>query len=102
MVVEMKDAPEEYGYRTRGRRLTLVPTPAFCEVYSIEMEGMVERRFFSAAQAISSIWYTSWADAGAPELPFKLKSQSAINMNGLVLFFQGLHKDHQEHVEEDP
>ena len=101
MVREMKDAPEEYGYRTRGRTLTLVPTPAFCEAYSIEMEGMVERRFFSAAQAISSIWYTSWADAGAPELPLKLKSQSDINMNGLVRFFQDLHKDHQEHVEAD-
>jgi len=96
MVREMKDAPEDYGYRTRGRTLTLVPTPAFCEAYSIEMEGMVERRFFSAAQAISSIWYTSWADAGAPELPLKLKSQSDNTMNELVRLFQGLYKDHKE------
>ena len=101
IVREMKDVPEEYGYRTRGRTLTLVSTPAFCKAYSKEMNGMVEKRFFSAAQAISSILYTSWADAGAPELPLKLKSQNDINMNGLVRFFQGLHKDHQEHVEED-
>ena len=63
------------------------------------MEGMVERRFFSAAQAISSIWYTAWADAGAPELPLKLKSQSDDTKNELARFFQGLHKDHQEHDE---
>jgi hypothetical protein len=99
MVREMKDVPEDYGYRTRGRTLTLVPTPAFCEAYSSAMEGMVERRFFSAAQAISSIWYTAWADAGAPELPLKLKSQSDDTKNELVRFFQGLHKDHQEHDE---
>jgi len=98
MVREMKDAPEDYGYRTRGRTLTLVPTPAFCEAYSNEMEGMVERRFFSAAQAISSIWYTSWADAGAPELPLKLESHAK---SELVRFFQGLHKDHKEHDEAD-
>jgi hypothetical protein len=97
MVREMKDEPEDYGYRTRGRTLTLVPTPAFCEAYSKAMEGMVERRFFSAAQAISSIWYTSWADAGAPELPLKFKSQSNDAKNELVRFFQGLYKDHQEH-----
>jgi len=101
IVREMKDVPEEYGYRTRGRTLSLVPTPAFCEAYSKEMNGMVEKRFFSAAQAISSMWYTSWADAGAPELPLKLKSQNDINMNGLVRFFQGLQKDHQENVEVD-
>jgi hypothetical protein len=96
MVREMKEAPEDYGYRTRGRTLTLVPTPAFCEAYSTAMEGMVERRFFSAAQAISSIWYTSWADAGAPVLPLKLKSQSDNTTNELIRFFQGLHKDHKE------
>ena len=102
MVREKKDVPEDYGYRTRGRTLTLVPTPAFCEAYSSAMEGMVERRFFSAAQAISSIWYTSWADAGAPELPLKLNRQSEGTKNELVRFFQDLYKDHMEHDEEAP
>lgn len=101
MVREMGNVPEEYGYRTRGRTLTLVPTPKFCKAYSDAMDGMVEKQFFDAAKAISSIWYTAWVDAGAPNLQVKLNIERGRSINELVRFFQGLRKDHQELDEVD-
>ncbi|PCJ81516.1 MAG: S1/P1 Nuclease [Bacteroidetes bacterium] len=65
---ERPDAPEIWGYRTRGRTLSLIPTPAFCEEYGRALDGMVERRFYMSAEGIASVWYSAWVDAGAPDL----------------------------------
>ena len=32
------------------------------------MNGMVERRLRAAINAVGSIWYTAWVDAGQPDL----------------------------------
>ena len=100
-VREVENAPEGYGYRTRGRTLTLVPTSDFCDAYSDAMGGMVEKRFYMAAKAISSIWYSAWADAGAPDLSLTVNHNMKDSKNGLVRFFQDLLKDQLEHVEDD-
>ena len=92
----MGNVTGEYGYRTRGRTLALVPTPKFCKAYSEAMDGMVEKQFFDAAKAISSIWYTAWVDAGAPHLQVKLNVERGRSINELARFFQGLRKDPQE------
>ena len=54
-----------------------------------------------AAEAISSIWYSAWADAGAPDLPITMNHNIKGSKNGLVRFFQDLLKDQLEHVEDD-
>tara|TARA_B100000780_G_scaffold115209_1_gene80795 strand:- start:2243 stop:3229 length:987 start_codon:yes stop_codon:yes gene_type:complete len=97
---EIENAPFGYGYRTRGRTLTLVPTPEFCKQYGEAMSGMVEQRFFSAAQAISSIWYSAWADAGAPQLTNQLKPEPSSIKNELIRILQDLRKVDQEHDED--
>jgi hypothetical protein len=49
---------------------TMVVTPCrdFAAAYQDAMNGMVERRMRAAIQAVSSAWYTAWADAGEPDL----------------------------------
>lgn len=49
---------------------TMVVTPCrdFAAAYQDAMNGMVERRMRAAIHAVSSAWYTAWADAGEPDL----------------------------------
>ena len=63
-----KGAPPKWGYRTRGRTLDLIPTPGFCREYSEALDGMVQSRFYDSANAIASVWYSAWVDAGSPQL----------------------------------
>ena len=48
-----KGAPPQWGYRTRGRTLDLIPTTGFCREYSEALDGMVQRRFHESANAIA-------------------------------------------------
>lgn len=40
----------------------------YAQAYQERMNGMVEQRMRDAVLAIGSIWYTSWVDAGQPDL----------------------------------
>jgi hypothetical protein len=40
----------------------------FAAAYQQNMRGMVERRMRTAVHAVSSVWYSAWLDAGAPDL----------------------------------
>jgi CHAT domain-containing protein len=40
----------------------------FAAQYQADMQGMVERRMRAAIHAVSSAWFTAWAEAGQPDL----------------------------------
>ena len=103
VVREREGAPDVWGYRTRGRTLSLIPTPGFCEEYNDSLGGMVEERFYMAAEGIASVWYSAWVDAGAPDLHkdlIKPKKRNAISE--LVHFFQEQFPNQKELVGADP
>ncbi len=96
-------APDVWGYRTRGRTLSLIPTPGFCEEYNDSLGGMVEKRFYMAAEGIASVWYSAWVDAGAPDLENGLNKPKHRNlMNELSHFLRALFPNQKEHVGEAP
>ncbi len=102
-VRERVGAPDVWGYRTRGRTLSLIPTPGFCEEYNDSLGGMVEKRFYLAAEGIASVWYSAWVDAGAPDLENDLNKTKKRNlMNELSHFLRALFPNQKEHVGEAP
>ena len=44
------------------------PCREFASAYQEALDGMVERRMRAAIIAVSSAWYTAWANAGQPDL----------------------------------
>ena len=102
-VRERVGAPDVWGYRTRGRTLSLIPTPEFCREYNDSLVGMVEERFYQAAEGIASVWYSAWVDAGAPDLENDLiKPKKGNLMNELTHFLRARFPNQKEHVGEDP
>jgi hypothetical protein len=59
---------QKYSYENRGRQTVKVYSVEFCKIYNEKLNGMVERRMREAILMIGSIWYTSWVDAGQPDL----------------------------------
>ena len=101
-VREREGAPDGWGYRTRGRTLSLIPTPEFCKEYNDSLGGMVEERFYMAAEGIASVWYSAWVDAGAPDLKKDLlepEKRNAISV--LAHLFRELLPNLRERAEED-
>ncbi len=52
----------------RNGRVIIAPCRDFAAAYQDAMEGMVERRLRAAINAVASVWYTAWVDAGQPDL----------------------------------
>ncbi len=55
-------------FEDRNTYNVLTYCPQFARDYQNAMDGMVEKRFREAIQAIGSSWYTAWIDAGQPDL----------------------------------
>lgn len=58
----------KYSYEERGRVLTQVYSEEYTAEYRRRLDGQVERRMRTAVVMVGSIWYTSWIDAGQPDL----------------------------------
>jgi hypothetical protein len=65
----------KYSYENRGKQTVKVYSSEFCKIYHDKLNGMVERRMQEAILMIGSIWYTSWVDAGQPDLNSILNKQ---------------------------
>ncbi len=65
-----KDFPSDrkYSFEQRGNTTVSVYSYEFSQEYHRRMNGMVERRLRAAIDAVGSIWYTAWVDAGQPDL----------------------------------
>ena len=62
------DPDMKYSFEQRGTITVPVYSYEFSQEYHRRMNGMVERRLKAAINAVGSIWYTAWVDAGQPDL----------------------------------
>ena len=60
--------PEKYAFENKGSSISKVYSNAYTKAYHERLNGMVEKQMKKAILSISSIWYTSWIDAGQPDL----------------------------------
>jgi len=67
---------KQWCYDERLDRTIRIQCPEYAEAYKDKMSGMVEQRMRDAILSIGSVWYTSWVDAGQPDLGFMQLSAS--------------------------
>lgn len=59
---------KKYSFEQRGNITTKVYSKAFCKAYHTMLTGQVERRLKASIKLVGDLWYTSWVDAGQPDL----------------------------------
>ena len=59
---------QQYCFEERLGATVRTQCRAYAEAYRQRLAGQVERRMRAAILAVSSSWYTAWADAGQPDL----------------------------------
>jgi hypothetical protein len=59
---------KKYSFEQRGNITTKVYSKAFSKAYHAMLSGQVERRMRASVKMVSDFWYTSWVDAGQPDL----------------------------------
>lgn len=60
-----------YTYEERGGQLVRVYAKEYSTAYHSALNGMVERRFHAAVNAVGCFWYTAWVNAGMPDMNFR-------------------------------
>jgi hypothetical protein len=58
----------KYSYENRGVTVMQVYSEEYAKAYEQMLDGMVERRLRQSVNAIGSLWYTAWVNAGQPDL----------------------------------
>ncbi|MDQ4141015.1 MAG: zinc dependent phospholipase C family protein, partial [Bacteroidota bacterium] len=61
-------ADRKYAFEERGGTTVKVYAAAFSKAYHKKLSGQVERQMRLAIRLVGSYWYTSWVDAGQPDL----------------------------------
>jgi hypothetical protein len=59
---------QKFSFEERNGVLTRMYSEAFTLKYSEQLEGQVESRLRDAIKTVADLWYTSWVDAGQPDL----------------------------------
>jgi hypothetical protein len=76
---------KKYSFDQRGNTSTRVYSEAFCKAYHQMLSGQVERRLRASIKMVGDFWYTSWVDAGQPDLntllTFKFSKEELKKMN---------------------
>ncbi len=62
------DERDIYVYSQRKQQYTKRYTKEFLFAYDKALNGMVERRMRKSIKAVADLWYTSWVNAGQPDL----------------------------------
>lgn len=62
------DPDKKYSFQKRGNQEVKLPSGEFVDKYNSILGGMVEQRMQSAVKMTASFWYTSWVEAGQPDL----------------------------------
>lgn len=78
---------KKYSFEQRSNVTVRVYSKAFSTAYHNMLAGQVERRMRASIKMISDFWYTSWVDAGQPDL-------------GELLFYQISDEDKKQLEEE--
>jgi len=71
---ERFDPDKKYSYEERGGISTRVYSRAFTMAYNDMLSGQIERQMRRSVKMIADFWYTSWIDAGQPDLNSLLKN----------------------------
>lgn len=75
---------KKYGFEERNGITVRVYSKEFSKAYHDALAGQVERRMRAAIKMIGDFWYTSWVDAGQPNidliLDFKYSEQDKLEM----------------------
>lgn len=58
----------KFAYEGRNGLVVRQYSSAFALAFNQQLNGMVERRMRQSIQAIASLWFTAWVDAGQPDL----------------------------------
>jgi hypothetical protein len=59
---------QQYCFDERLGSTVRIQCEEYSKAYHEAMRGMVEERMTKAIHAIGSVWYTTWIDAGQPDL----------------------------------
>lgn len=59
---------QKYSFELRNGTVVRQYSSSFSRAYHDQLNGMVERRMRQSIQAIASLWYTAWVNAGQPDL----------------------------------
>jgi hypothetical protein len=59
---------EKYRVQVRNGRESKSYTSAFAKAYSAKLGNTINERLISSANLVADFWYTSWVDAGSPDL----------------------------------
>ncbi len=74
----------KYSFSKRGQKVVRNYSEEYAEIYNRNLNNMVERRFRNAINAVGSVWFTAWVDAGQPELD---QNGSSDNYNDELMIF---------------
>jgi len=77
----------KYGFEERKGKLVHQYSTAFALEYDSRLNHMIERRMRESIYAVASFWYTSWVDAGQPDLKLLVGrefSETAIREFGIL------------------
>jgi hypothetical protein len=61
-------ADQKYSFEERNGKVVRQYSAAFSKAYQEKLNGMVERRMRQSILAVASFWFTSWVNAGQPDL----------------------------------
>jgi hypothetical protein len=61
-------ADEKYAFEERNHTTIRVYSRAFAQRYSNALQGQVERQMRNSIKMVADLWYTSWVEAGQPDL----------------------------------
>ena len=59
---------QKYAFESRGRNEVKQHSREFISLYENELNGMVERQLRASIKATGDLWYSSWIEAGQPDL----------------------------------
>lgn len=59
---------QKFAYEDRNGTIIRQYSSSFSIAYNNQMKGMVERRMRQSIYAVASFWYTTWVNAGQPNL----------------------------------
>ena len=59
---------KKYSFEERGASFVQVYSLGFSRQYHVRLDGMVKRQMKSSISMVANFWYTSWVDAGQPDL----------------------------------
>ncbi len=82
---------KKYGFEQAGKYEKRVYTQDYTLYYSNQLGGMVENQMRSAVKLIGDLWFTSWVDAGQPQLDnlkIKIERSQPVSPNDSIQFIR--------------